>query len=112
MPDRPQKITFAEVRESGVHGCSCAAPTIAAVIRSPHWPDDLRPRVWTRRTQFLTVVVTDGLGAAAVNCPNGDEIAKQSETYCGSRPPGHRYRCLANGSAVGNQVYRKHVSAI
>ena len=41
MPDRPQKITFAEVRESGVHGCSCAAPTIAAVIRSPHWPDDL-----------------------------------------------------------------------
>jgi hypothetical protein len=46
MPDRPTKITFAEMRESGVRGiliyCAdyCCSHSIA--IRGDRWPDDVR----------------------------------------------------------------------
>jgi len=55
------------------------------------WLDDLRlpdikpqsvyrraSSLETRPAQFLSVVVTDGLGAAAVNCPNGDDVFSSS----------------------------------
>jgi hypothetical protein len=46
MPDRPQKITFAEMRESGVRGllvyCSDYRCSHSIAISGDHWPDDLR----------------------------------------------------------------------
>ena len=42
----------------------------------------------TRPAQFLCVVLTDGLGAAAVNCPNGNDAFSSSSrkaVACGNR---------------------------
>jgi hypothetical protein len=46
MPDRPQKITFAEMRESGVRGllvyCADYRSSRSIAISADHWPDDVR----------------------------------------------------------------------
>ena len=46
MPDRPQKITFAEMRESGVCGllvyCADFRRSHSMAISSDGWPDELR----------------------------------------------------------------------
>ena len=81
MPDRPPKITFAEMHESGVRGllvcCADYRCSHSIAINGDHWPDDVRlsdiepqfvcrraSSLETRPAQFLSVVVTDGLGAA------------------------------------------------
>jgi hypothetical protein len=47
MPDRPQKITFAEVREMGVRGllvyCADFRCSHSIAISADDWPDDVRP---------------------------------------------------------------------
>jgi hypothetical protein len=46
MSDRPQKITFAEMREMGVHGlliyCADYRCSHSIAIRGDAWPDDVR----------------------------------------------------------------------
>ena len=46
MPDRPQKITFAEMRESGVRGilvyCADHRCSHSIAIGGDAWPDDVR----------------------------------------------------------------------
>jgi hypothetical protein len=46
MPDRPQKITFAEMREMGVRGilvyCAVYRCSHSIAISGDEWPDDLR----------------------------------------------------------------------
>ena len=46
MPDRPQKITFAEMRESGVRGilvyCADYQCSHSIAISGDSWPDDVR----------------------------------------------------------------------
>ena len=46
MPDRPQKITFGDMRRSGIRGVLiyCADYQCSHSIRmsADHWPDDLR----------------------------------------------------------------------
>jgi hypothetical protein len=45
-PDRPQKITFAELRESGVRGelmyCADYRCNHSIAVSADHWPDDVR----------------------------------------------------------------------
>ena len=81
MSDRPQKVTIAELREMGVRGllvyCADYRCSHSIAISGDHWPDDVRlsdiepqfvcrraSSLETRPAQFLSVVVTDGLGAA------------------------------------------------
>ena len=46
MVDRPMKITFAEMRDSGVRGilvyCSDYSCSHSIALMADHWPDDLR----------------------------------------------------------------------
>jgi len=92
MLDRPQSPSPSCATWACV-GCSGTAPTYShsIAISGDGWPDDLRlpeiePLFVYRRAssleirpaQFLSVVVTDGLGAAAVNCPNGDDLFSSS----------------------------------
>jgi hypothetical protein len=46
MPDRPTKITFADMRDMGVHGlliyCSDYKCSHLVTISGDRWPDDLR----------------------------------------------------------------------
>ena len=46
MPDRSQKITFAEMRESGIHGllvyCADYRCSHSIAISGDAWPDDAR----------------------------------------------------------------------
>jgi hypothetical protein len=46
MPDRPQKITFAEMRESGIRGllvyCADHRCSHSIAVSGDGWPDDLR----------------------------------------------------------------------
>jgi hypothetical protein len=46
MPDRPQKITFAEMRDMGVRGllvyCSDYHCSHSTTISGGRWPDDMR----------------------------------------------------------------------
>jgi hypothetical protein len=45
MSDRPQKITFTEMRESGVHGnpgCSDYRCSHLVTVSGDRWPDDMR----------------------------------------------------------------------
>jgi hypothetical protein len=46
MPDRPQKITFAEMREMGVRGllvyCADYRCSHSIAVNADQWPDDLR----------------------------------------------------------------------
>jgi hypothetical protein len=46
MPDRPQKITFAEMRESGMRGllvyCADYRCSHSTAISGDAWPDDVR----------------------------------------------------------------------
>jgi hypothetical protein len=46
MVDRPVKITFAEMRDSGVRGilvyCSDYRCSHSIALMADHWPDDLR----------------------------------------------------------------------
>ena len=46
MPDRPQKITFAEMRDMGVRGlliyCADYRCSHSIAISADRWPDDLR----------------------------------------------------------------------
>ena len=46
MPDRPQKITFAEMRASGVRGllvyCAYYRCSHSIAISGDGWPDDVR----------------------------------------------------------------------
>jgi hypothetical protein len=46
MPDRPQKITFAEMRDMGVRGlliyCADCRCSHSIAISADGWPDDLR----------------------------------------------------------------------
>jgi hypothetical protein len=46
MTDRPQKITFAKMRESGVRGvliyCADYRCSYSVAVSADHWPDDLR----------------------------------------------------------------------
>jgi hypothetical protein len=46
MPDRPQKITFAKMRDMGVRGlliyCADYRRSHSIAISGDHWPDDLR----------------------------------------------------------------------
>jgi hypothetical protein len=46
MPDRPQKITFAEMREMGVRGllvfCADYQCSHSIAISGDPWPDDVR----------------------------------------------------------------------
>jgi hypothetical protein len=46
MADRPQKITFAEMRDSGVRGilvyCSDYRCSHSIAISGDHWPDGMR----------------------------------------------------------------------
>ena len=60
LRDRSAKCLTAPKRSPSPK-CAKAVSSVAARL------------VWTRPAQFLSVVVTDGLGAAAVNCPNGDD---------------------------------------
>ena len=46
MPDRPQKITFGEMRDTGVRGfliyCSDYKRSHSVAISADPWPDDVR----------------------------------------------------------------------
>jgi len=46
MPDRPEKITFCEMRESGVRGlliyCADYRCSHSLAVSGDQWPDDLR----------------------------------------------------------------------
>jgi hypothetical protein len=46
MPDRPQKITFAEMRDTGVRGilvyCADYRCSHSIAVSADEWPDDLR----------------------------------------------------------------------
>jgi hypothetical protein len=46
MPDRPQKITFADMRDMGVHGlliyCSDYKCSHLVTMSGDRWPDDVR----------------------------------------------------------------------
>jgi hypothetical protein len=46
LTDRPTKITFAEMRESGIRGllvyCADSRCSHPIAISADHWPDDLR----------------------------------------------------------------------
>jgi hypothetical protein len=46
MPDRPQKITFAEMRDMGVRGvlvyCADYQCSRSIAVMADQWPDDLR----------------------------------------------------------------------
>ena len=46
MPDRPQKITFAEMRDMGVRGlliyCADFRCSHSIAVSADQWPDDLR----------------------------------------------------------------------
>jgi hypothetical protein len=52
MPDRAQKITFAEMRDMGVRGllvyCADYTCNHSTAVSGNGWPDDLRHRVATR----------------------------------------------------------------
>ena len=47
MPDRPTKITFADMRDMGVHGiliyCSDYRCSHSIAISGDQWPDDVFP---------------------------------------------------------------------